>query len=139
MRSEVPPVLSLTSASELPRLACLAARELDDRLAGVSSDLIAARRLADHLAIVIPEDLADPTTTFALAAALRETNFAKREPRTVADLRASAQQVRTGLAQIASSTSDDDLRRMRDLCIAISRYALAHVSDDAEPGHPFRS
>ena len=137
--------------SDLSSLAYDAAHELDEVILGRPPTVLdATRRLADVIERSIPNAerrvFADPSATFALNYALADAAYSRERPGTVDELRTQARAVGEALVGVAARDKGagnlrlDELRKLRDLCLALSRRAASYeIQSHDDEIHPFRN
>ncbi len=132
-----------TEHDDLQWLACRAALELDQLIAGRATTFDSVRRFADHLEVLGHADAdRDATTSYALLHAIADVRFVERVPERWSDFVVVAGNVRHGLRELTSaSTTGPSSESLRDLCLAFSRRASRHLDELGERSdeHPFRS
>ena len=146
--------------SDFPGLACHAAIELDNLLRGRSAEVHAVAMLASVLAGtrsscqggapvtfgLLFDPSSDPTDAVTVNRALRDSQVAEAEPRTVDELVGELKRIESTLRAISEqpqtvvSRDAAELERMRAFCLALSRRSASEREspEDWEPSHPYR-
>lgn len=135
--------------NDLPSLANRAAIELDNLTIGRSVSLDAIQSLAIRISQSVT-DVADPGSPSSLlnvrTAVLLNRAFGEATPgvtgQTLDELLKNARELTSALTTINLTTAAerlDEVRRLRNFCVALSRQALAReITPEDRPQHPFR-
>lgn len=130
----------------LPFLASEAAIDIDNLLSNRAEDLTAIETLAKLLTNSMeqggtggpPRSLMDPGTLTVLGQALAEARSSQALQK-MEDLLTEAARIAGSLSSHDLKEKPDELERLRDFCVALSRAAVAYHKSigDLRPSHPF--
>lgn len=148
-----PGVISAKLGQDLPSVACQAAIELDNLILGRASDLPGVAELSVRLSREVPEvpdlnsplSLVDPSTVVALHGTIQELRLAAPSD-DIIDLTRQAGEIVLRLNKVsddptAARASDlDELRKLKEFCLILSRHSAAATGDpdESRPPHPYR-
>jgi hypothetical protein len=138
---------------DLPSVACQAAIELDNLILGRGTSLSGVAELSNRLTEEVPNvpdlnsplSLVDPSTVVALHGTLQEACITGPSD-DIADLTRRAGEIVQRLKsvsdnpQAARSAGLEELHKLKDFCLILSRRAAATSGDpdEARPPHPYR-
>lgn len=133
---------------DLPSLAAEVAIDVDNLLAGTSTDQLAMQQLAKKLMQSIEQDSngeisrarMDMATVTVLGEAVLRTMERQNHRERIEDLLTKAKEIALILESADPQSDRKGLERARVFCVALSRVAAAYSESirDLRPSHPFR-